>query len=188
MHSNAQTLGFQHRKVTPRWSRANGEVERFLRMVKKVIKTENLERKSWKQEMYRFLRNFRATPQTTTRIPPVTALFNRAIKTKLPEFNEGQQASTLEANDRRAKKKIKTYADVKAYVRLSEIKEGDTVFVRRDDTKRKRDTPYRPEPYVVIVHPLPVTHRTRQSARYVQQKRSNRRNLITIPLINSSPT
>ena len=37
------------------------------------------------------------------------------------------------------------------------------------------------------VHPLPVTHRTRQSARYVQQKRSNRRNLITIPLINSSP-
>ena len=38
--SFAQTLGFQHRKVTPRWSRANGEVERFVRM---VIKTANLE-------------------------------------------------------------------------------------------------------------------------------------------------
>ena len=76
------------------------EVERLVRTVKKVIKTANLERKSWKQEVYRFLRNFRATPHTTTRIPPVT--------------------------------------------------EGDTVFVRRDDTKRKRDTPYRPEPYVVI--------------------------------------
>ena len=100
--------------------------------------------------MHRFLRNFRATPHTTTRIPPATALFNRAIKTKLPEFNEGQQASTLEANDRRAKKKMKTYADAKAYVRPCEIKEGDTVFVRRDDTKRKRDTPYRHEPYVVI--------------------------------------
>ena len=91
-----------------------------------------------------------STAKTTTRIPPATALFNRVIKTKLPEFNEGQQASTLEANDRRAKKKMKTYADAKAYVRLSEIKEGDTVLVRRDDTKRKRDTPYRPEPYVVI--------------------------------------
>ena len=37
------------------------------------------------------------------------------------------------------------------------------------------------------VHPLPFTHWTRQSTRYVQQKRSYRRNLITIPLINSSP-
>ena len=37
------------------------------------------------------------------------------------------------------------------------------------------------------VYSLPLTHWTRQSTRYVQQKRSNRRNLITIPLINSSP-
>ncbi len=148
--SFAQTLGFQHRKITPRWPRANGEVERFVRTVKKVIKTANLEGKSWKQEMYRFLRNFRATPHTTTRVPPATALFNRAIKTKLPEFNEGQQEPTLEENDRNAKMKMKSYADAKAYVRPSTIKTGDTVFVRRDDSKRKRDTPYRHEPYVVI--------------------------------------
>ena len=38
----------------------------------------------------------------------------------------------------------------RTYVRPSEIKEGDIVFVRRDNTKRKRDTPYRPEPFVVI--------------------------------------
>ncbi len=68
--SFAQTLSFQHRKITPRWPRANGEVERFVRTVKKMIKTANLEGKSWKQEMYRFLRNFRATPHTTTRVPP----------------------------------------------------------------------------------------------------------------------
>ena len=104
--SFAQILGFQHRKVTPRWPRANGEVERFVRTVKKVIKTANLERKSWKQGMYQLRRNFRATPHTTTGNPPGTALFNRAIKTKLPEYNEGQQASTLEANDHRVKKKM----------------------------------------------------------------------------------
>ena len=81
---------------------------------------------------------------------PATALFGRAMKTKLPKFNEGQQEPTLEANDRNAKMKIKNYADAKTYVRPSTIKKGDTVFVRRDDSKRKRDTPYRPEPYVVI--------------------------------------
>ena len=148
--SFSQTLGFQHRKVTPRWPRANGEVERFVRTVKKVIKTANVERKSWKQEMYRFLRNFRETPHTTTRVPPATALFGRAMKTKLPEFNEGQEEPTVEANDRNAKMKMKNYADAKTYVRPSTIKKGDTVFVRRDDSKRKRDTPYRPEPYFVI--------------------------------------
>ena len=34
----ADDLGFKHRKVTPKWARANGEVEKFLRTVKKVIK------------------------------------------------------------------------------------------------------------------------------------------------------
>ena len=145
--SIAQTLGFQHRKVTPRWPRANDEVERFVRTVKK---TANVERKSWKQEMYRFLRNFRATSHLTTRVPPAAALFGRAMKIKLPEFNEGQQEPALEGNDRNAKMKMKNYADAKTYVRPSTIKKGDTVFVRRDDSIRKRDTPYRPEPYVVI--------------------------------------
>ena len=31
-------LGFAHRKVTPYWPRANGDVERFMRTIKKVIK------------------------------------------------------------------------------------------------------------------------------------------------------
>ena len=98
----------------------------------------------------RFVRNFRATPHTTTRVPPATALFRRhSNKTKLPEFNEGQQEPTLEANDRNVKMKMKRYADAKAYVRPSTIKTGDTVFERRDDSKRKQDTPYRREPSVI---------------------------------------
>ena len=99
--SFAQTLGFQHCKVTPRWPRANGEVERFVRTVKKVIKTAYLERKSWKQEMYRFLRNFRATPHTTIRIPTAIALFNRAIKTGLTKANKHQHFKQMTAGQRR---------------------------------------------------------------------------------------
>ena len=91
-------------------------------MIRKNIEegdqTANVECKSWKQEMCRFLRNFRATSHTTTRVPPppATALFGRAMKTKLPEFNEGQQEPTLEANDRHANMKMKNYADAKIYV------------------------------------------------------------------------
>ncbi|CAB4005904.1 Transposon Ty3-I Gag-Pol poly, partial [Paramuricea clavata] len=134
--SFAQTLGFKHPKITPRWPRANGEVERFVRTIKK--------------EMHRFLRNFRATPHTTTKVPPATALFGRALKTKLSELKKTLQDPAVEGNDRKAKSRMKRYADSKTYVQPSTIQEGDTVFVKRDDSKRKRDTPYRPDSYVVV--------------------------------------
>ena len=54
--SFADDLGFKHRKVTPKWPRANGEVERFVRTVKKVIKTAKLECKNYKQELNKLLR------------------------------------------------------------------------------------------------------------------------------------
>ena len=57
-------LGFKHRKVTP-WPQANGEVERYMKTLKKVYR---------RQELYKFLRNYRATPHTTTGVPPATLL------------------------------------------------------------------------------------------------------------------
>jgi hypothetical protein len=60
------------------------------------------------------------------------------------------QDPAVEENDRKAKSRMKRYADSKTYVQPSTIQEGDTVFVKRDDSKRKRDTPYRPDSYVVV--------------------------------------
>ena len=48
-------LGFKHRKVTLKWAHANGEVERFVRTVKKVIKTAKVEHKNYKQELNKCL-------------------------------------------------------------------------------------------------------------------------------------
>ncbi|XP_068684395.1 uncharacterized protein [Montipora foliosa] len=50
----ACVLGFRHRKVTPLWPRANGEVERFVITLKKCIKPAKAE---W--------RNRRKEPQAT---------------------------------------------------------------------------------------------------------------------------
>ena len=148
--SFADDLGFKHRKVTPKWARANGEVERFVRTVKKVIKTAKLERKNPKQELNRLLRNYRATPHSTTRVAPATALFGRPMKTKLPELTTPRSDLEIRERDRSAKAKIKKHADNKRYVKPSTIKEGDTVFVKRDDSKKKSDTPYDPRPHIVV--------------------------------------
>ena len=53
----ADDLGFKHQKVTPKWARANGEVERFVRTVKKVINRAKVEPKNYREELNRLLRN-----------------------------------------------------------------------------------------------------------------------------------
>ena len=123
--SFADDLGFKHRKVTPKWARANGEVERFVRTVKKVIKTAKLEHKHPKQELNRLLRNYRATPHSATRVAPATARFGRPMKTKLPESTIPHSDPEIRERDWTAKAKMKKHADNKRYIRPSTVKEGD---------------------------------------------------------------
>ena len=52
---------------------------------KKVIKTAKSEHRNYKQELNKMLRNYCATPHSTTRVAPMIALFGRLMKTKLPE-------------------------------------------------------------------------------------------------------
>ena len=123
--------------MTPKWARANGEVERFVRTVKKVIKTAKLEHKNYKQELNKMLRNYRATPHSTTRVAPATALFGRPMKTKLSEVTTPCSDAAIRQRDQAAKAKIKEHADNKQYVKQSAIKEG-TLYWSREMRQRKR--------------------------------------------------
>ncbi|XP_057381569.1 uncharacterized protein K02A2.6-like [Daphnia carinata] len=78
-------LGFKHRKITPRWPEANGLVERFMKTVAKVIRTAEIECKDWRRELYRFLRNNRATPHPALKKSPYSILMEREPRTLLPD-------------------------------------------------------------------------------------------------------
>ena len=71
---------FRHRRITLLWPQANGETERFMRTVKKSIKAALNKGRSWKQELLKFLLDYRTTPHCTTGAPPATILFGRTIK------------------------------------------------------------------------------------------------------------
>ena len=51
-----------HRRITPLWPQANGEIERFMLPLTKVICTAHSERKPYKQEFQKFLMAYRVTP------------------------------------------------------------------------------------------------------------------------------
>ena len=143
-------LGFTHRKITPRWPRANGEVERFMRTLKKVIRTATAECLSWKQELYRFLRNYRATPHATTGKAPATLLFAHPMRTRLPEVPREAKDHDLRERDQQQKSRMKANAEQHMTMRSKPLKCGDKVLIKRDGHIGKQTTPYDFRPFVII--------------------------------------
>ena len=145
----AEHSGFNHRKVTPYWPRANGEAERFMSTLEKCIRSAHLERKNWKQEMHRFLRQYRATPHSSTGLSPSEALNQRKLKTELPQITSTiKPKDSLQQKDAESKSKMAEYADKKARAKEHTLKPGDTVLVRQPK-QNKMSPPYNPLPFIV---------------------------------------
>ena len=171
MFSNyCKFMGIEHHTVTPLHPRANGLVENFNRMINKVIRTSTIERKCWKQELFKFLRNYRATPHVTTGKCPADLLFQtRTYRVRLPEFSTFQKDDReLRERDAKKKSKAKHHADKKRYVKTSNIQVGDAVLVR-NEKKGKVEPKYDPRPYTVVV----------KKGTMVTASRDNPRHLIT---------
>ena len=72
----AKHSGFHHRRVTECWPRENAQAEGLNNPLMKAVRPSVLEQKNWKQEMYQFLRQYRATPSTPTEFSPHHLLFD----------------------------------------------------------------------------------------------------------------
>ena len=146
----ASITGFRHRRITPLWPQAKAETERFMRTVKKSIKAALNKGRSWKQELFKFLLDYWTTPHCTTGAPPATILFGRTIKNHLPHLiTPIAEDPSIRERDTKAKRKIKQYADRKAYVKPNDLRVGDTVIVKSNNTS-KALTPYQPNPMTII--------------------------------------
>lgn len=80
--------GILHRKVTPPWNRANGEVERQNGSLVKGMSIAQAEVKDWRNELIHYLATHITMPHSVTGVFPAESLFGRRIRTKLPEFGE----------------------------------------------------------------------------------------------------
>ena len=126
----ATLLGFEHRKITPYWPRANGEAERFMKTIEKAIRAVTVEGRNWKQAMYTFLRQYRATPHSTTSVPASEALNNRKLKTHLPDPpstpSHFEKDEEIRSRDEKKKSTMKSYSDKRNRAKSNNITLGDT--------------------------------------------------------------
>ena len=73
--SFASYLDIKHRRITPLWPQANSHVETFNRRLRKLVQSAKIENKEWKRELYKFMRNYRATPHQSTLKSPAELMF-----------------------------------------------------------------------------------------------------------------
>lgn len=138
----ASEIGFKHRKVTPLWPQANGEVERFMRNIGKVASTAKITGLNWKQEMFRFLRNYRATPHSSTQTAPASIMFpGRTVRIKIPVLHSSTLIPVpgeIRNNDQMAKTKMHDY----------KLRRNDQVLVKTK--KQDKFSPkFDPHPYKI---------------------------------------
>ena len=79
-----QSKNTKHRRITPRWPQANGEVERFMRTLLKVVRIPQAERQNIERALYSFLAEYRLTPHSTIGVSPSELCIGRAVEDTIP--------------------------------------------------------------------------------------------------------
>ena len=150
---SSKIISHNYKPITPVYPKANGLVENFNKNIEKIIHTSGTEGKNWKQELFKFLRNYRATPHTTTGRAPAELLFQkRESRIRLPQIaTVTERDDELLEKEAKQKAKMKLYADRKSTVQNCIINIGDSVLVRQSRV-RKRMPYYELKPYKVIEH------------------------------------
>ena len=91
-------------------------------------------KKSWQQELHKFLRIYRCTPHSTTRFTPYRLMFGREPRTKLPEISSpitDPVDQMVRSRDERAKRIMKSAADTRNHATDRRISVGDAVFTKQ---------------------------------------------------------
>merc|ERR1712008_276059 len=95
--------------ATPDDPEANGLAENFMKSIKKIYHCAKIEGKYFKQELYKFLRQYRSTPHSSTGRSPAELLFKRNLRTRLPGRIVPTDDPELRARNEAAKAKQKKY-------------------------------------------------------------------------------
>lgn len=135
--------GITHRKSTPLWPQGNGIVERFMQPLKKLLRSEGGNRTS----LMNFLRQYRATPHTTTgqaphqllfadRTPTPSKLLPTATCTTKPKLQVGNKVLMKRANPL----KHESLYEASPYI-VDDVK-GNRVTIHNEDRILQRDSSF----------------------------------------------
>lgn len=126
----AGNWNFQLITSSPNYPQSNGQAERSIQTVKKLMKKAH----ESGQSVARAFLHLRATPIANTNLSPAQLLFGRCIRTDLPSMPPSAQASTTNWREQLVRKQSleKQYAD-RGSADLPQLSPGETVRIRQGD-------------------------------------------------------
>jgi hypothetical protein len=121
------------------WDSNTKKSENFMKNQGKVIRNAKTERREWKYEFNKFLRNHRSSPHLTTGKAPSILIFNRNNTSSLPRSGEVESqpeavSRTIRDRDQQMKQNAKIYADKRRQERTVIFDLGDEVFAKQKRT------------------------------------------------------
>ena len=151
----AKQWGFKHRKITPLWPRANGGAESFMKKLGKVIKNAKISKINKNELLQAFLRRYRETPHSTTKVPPALLLMGYSRSSGIPQIESPLTHKRLvdwhefaRKNQLKANEQMQKEFDERMRVKECNIRLGSLVLVKLK--KISKSTPsWDPNPYQV---------------------------------------
>ena len=150
-------LQIRHLKSSLYYPRANGEVERWNRVLKQTLQIAKNERKPWKDAAIELLMAYRATPHQTTGKSPAELLHGRKMVTPV-NIRDVPEAAPDDADVRARvtiqQEKARKYTDSKRSAAVPKFCVGDTV---RYKTVRKGGPKFS-APHRIVANKGPYTY------------------------------
>jgi hypothetical protein len=79
------------------------------------------EKRNWKEEMPRFLLNYRTSPHSSTGKAPATLLFGRSLRTRLPQLQKEKKVEEVRNKDLKSKSRMKKFVTKRQYTDKSRL-------------------------------------------------------------------
>ena len=145
-----RSMNVKHRRITPLWPQANGEVERFMRTLNKAMRIAVEGGQELECALQQFLRAYRVTPHSTTGCAPGDLLMNRDLRDVIPAGPHWKPAllNFPQAECKRARTNEQASRSRRAV--RSNLVVGDRVLVKDRHPGWKFRTRFEPEIWKVV--------------------------------------
>ncbi|XP_055542899.1 uncharacterized protein K02A2.6-like [Wyeomyia smithii] len=152
---------------TPYWPEQNGAVERQMRNIGRRIKISTIQGTDWEHDLMSYLLMYHATPQETTGVAPSKMMLGRELLTTMPSINKcnNLELEPMRDRDMMLKEKNKARSDERRHATSHQLKEGDTVIMRNQQTGSLQPTFTAEEFNVAEVNGSKITVRSKQSGK-----------------------
>ena len=138
-----------HIRIPPLHPRSN-EAECMMKPLGKAMKVAHHNRLDKKQELRKFIKEYRATPHPSTGVAPGDVIFRSGYNTGRPSAPPPSNIlEVVKLADARSKLKNRNYVNNKRFTRRRQLIQGDWVLLKHDRRTRKFEPYYEREPYII---------------------------------------